>query len=787
MIALNRLFTVNQFLRASVLLGALTSSQVQAQILPGFTFDSRQYRIEQLGEEHLRLIGEVEIDGDGYQFFADQVDLYPNKNLLVATGNVVYSGDGGRIAAEKVEFDTEELTAIFYKASGSVNISEEEIERSMFGTQEPDMLFYGETIEKLGPRTYRLTKGGFTSCIQPTPRWKMTANSLTLNLEAHAFLRNSVLEIKGVPVFYLPIMYYPIQQEDRATGFLMPTYGASTFRGTSLSNAFFWAMGRSHDATFYHDWFTSTGQGGGAEYRYIFDSGSEGSLRAYYLNEREITQTFNGVETDFPARRSYEVRGTMRHQIADNLTARGQIDYFSDVTVQQQYQTNIFEASSRERTMSANIAGSWGLYQLSGTFDFNETFFGDRESALWGGGPRITFDQSQREIPFTPFYFSVNSEYVHLMRSSTINLDTPNIGGGVPGLTEITVDSGLDRFDVNPVLQIPFTKWPFLTINSSVGWRGTYWTESLDTYGNTSSQIDEGIGRSFFDLQSHITGPSFVKVWDTPNSGYSERMKHVIEPWVALQRISAVDDFNRIVQLEGIDAIVGGVTQLRYGINNRLYAKQPSGNNVSVAREILSVGIEQSYYTDANASQFDRRFRTSFNNTTPSNFSPVSLIVRTEPKRSLSGSMRAEYDTQFKAIRTISAEGSVDLSGLGALSAGWSQRRFVKGLRGFNDPRQLDHYLNMRANFNTRNNTVGGVYSFHYDVRQGRYLQQRILAYYNAQCCGISAEFQTFNFQGMGRRARVPQDKRFNLSFTLAGLGGFSNVLGAFGIGQGAR
>ena len=42
MIALNRLFTVNQFLRASVLLGALTSSQVQAQILPGFTFDSRR-------------------------------------------------------------------------------------------------------------------------------------------------------------------------------------------------------------------------------------------------------------------------------------------------------------------------------------------------------------------------------------------------------------------------------------------------------------------------------------------------------------------------------------------------------------------------------------------------------------------------------------------------------------------------------------------------------------------------------------------------------------------------
>ena len=102
----------------------------------------------------------------------------------------------------------------------------------MFGNHEPDMQFYGETIEKLGPRTYRLSKGGFTSCLQPTPRWQMTATSITLNLESYALLRNSVLKIKGVPLFYLPAMYFPVQQDDRATGFLMPTYGASTLHGS---------------------------------------------------------------------------------------------------------------------------------------------------------------------------------------------------------------------------------------------------------------------------------------------------------------------------------------------------------------------------------------------------------------------------------------------------------------------------------------------------------------------------------------------------------------------------
>jgi hypothetical protein len=75
---------------------------------------------------------------------------------------------------------------------------------------------------------------------------------------------------------------------------------------------------------------------------------------------------------------------------------------------------------------------------------------------------------------------------------------------------------------------------------------------------------------------------------------------------------------------------------------------------------------------------------------------------------------------------------------------------------------------------------VGGTYSFDYDFQRDYFLQQRVLAYYNAQCCGVVLEFQTFNFQGV-QGVSVPQDKRFNISFSLAGIGTFSNFLGALG------
>ena len=58
-----------------------------------------------------------------------------------------------------------------------------------------------------------------------------------------------------------------------------------------------------------------------------------------------------------------------------------------------------------------------------------------------------------------------------------------------------------------------------------------------------------------------------------------------------------------------------------------------------------------------------------------------------------------------------------------------------------------------------------------------QFLQQRYFAYYNAQCCGVLVEYQTYNIVGLAD----PQDRRFNVSFTLAGIGTFSNFLGAFG------
>jgi hypothetical protein len=204
-------------------------------------------RSERRGEGHTLFYGSrdipVQIDCKDMQFMADFIETFNDKNLAVAQGNVMFESGGTRIAADRMEFNFKTKTGVFYNASGTASMAGR-ADESMFGTQPPDAYFWGEEIHKLGPKKYRLVRGNFTTCVQPTPRWDIGSSSVTINLDDYALLRNSIFRVKSVPVMYLPLFYYPIQEDDRATGFLIPTYGASTIKGQTISNAFFWAINR---------------------------------------------------------------------------------------------------------------------------------------------------------------------------------------------------------------------------------------------------------------------------------------------------------------------------------------------------------------------------------------------------------------------------------------------------------------------------------------------------------------------------------------------------------------
>jgi hypothetical protein len=187
----------------------------------------------------------------------------------------VFSEPDGRIAAERVEFDLSTGTGVFYDASGIMAMGKFANQRQFAG-QEPDVYFYGEKIEKLPERKYRITKGAFTTCVQPTPRWELTSGSVSITLDDYAIAKGTVLRVKGMPLLYLPV----ITRCRKASAPPLPaaTYGTSTCRARRSATA---SSGRWAAAAtpLMHDWFTRSGQGVGGEYRYIANAQSSGNIK----------------------------------------------------------------------------------------------------------------------------------------------------------------------------------------------------------------------------------------------------------------------------------------------------------------------------------------------------------------------------------------------------------------------------------------------------------------------------------------------------------------------------
>jgi LPS-assembly protein len=752
---------------------ALAPRPAAAQAL-GSCKTSKQWTIDSLTKDHWKLIGQVEVNCGDQTFSADEIEGFNDTHRMIATGNVVFTSGGNRIAADRMEYNTATKTGTFFNATGTATLKDQTqqrpgqppVERSMFGTQEPDVYFYGEKVSKIAREKYRITNGGFTTCVQPTPRWQLTSGTVILNLERYAFLTNSLFRVKSVPVLYLPVFYYPISKDDRATGFLIPMYGSSTIRGQTLSNAFFWAISRNQDATIFHDWYSRTGQGFGSEYRYIAAPGSDGQIRFYNLNEHTAEYTDDsGTVTTTPERESYQIQGNLSQRLSRTFRARGRVDYFSDISVQQTYHQNVYNASQRQRVVNGSVTGVIGSWNLTSSYDRSEFFYGTTQSTVRGGTPRVSLQRADKPLFGSPIYFSVTTETTKLLAERKTET--------------ATVDQGVTRFDVFPRIRFPFTKWQFLTISTSAAFRETFWTEQRDPV--TTLNIDDPINRNYYDLSAQITGPVFSRIWNRTGSQYAEKLKHSIEPYFNLQRVSAIDEFEQYVQLDGTDTIVGRVTRLNYGVTNRFFRKPGGGGR---SRELLTASIGQSYYSDARAAQYDKNYQTSFG-TAPNRFSPLSLQIRSTPTDSVQAQFRAEYDTKFKALRTMTADGTVSLGERLHSTAGWSQRRFIEGLPGFDDPDRLDHYLNSATTWKGWQNRVGAVYNFNYDIRRSRFLQQRIMGYYNAQCCGFALEYQQYNLSGISS-SPVPADTRFNFTITLAGIGSFSNPFGALGGGSGS-
>jgi hypothetical protein len=212
--------------------------------------------------------GNVRIVQPGRSLSADWVAFSNTTRRGVATGNVMIEDRGQKLDADVIHFELDDLRGVLLGGR-------------LEGKDTP-FLATGEEVRKLGEQEYEFREGTFTTCRCPAGErepWVLRAESAELEIGGYGTARNTVLDVLGVPVFWLPWMRYPLLT-DRATGLLFPIFNSSSRTGFDVGLPFFWAARPNLNVTLTPHWLADRGFKPELELEYVFGEKSWGEFFA---------------------------------------------------------------------------------------------------------------------------------------------------------------------------------------------------------------------------------------------------------------------------------------------------------------------------------------------------------------------------------------------------------------------------------------------------------------------------------------------------------------------------
>jgi LPS-assembly protein len=696
-----------------------------------------------------RAIGTVDLRAGATRILADRAEIYEEtaadgsvKRRFVAEGNVVFIRGEERLSGDRVEMDD----------SGRGFLD------NAIGYVEPGVFVEGRRIERVDDDTYRVEGGRFTSCSQPNPRWMFQASSARIEVDDKIVATNALFKVKGVPAFYLPLLYYPIGKDGRSTGFLFPSFGYSSSRGYNLGAGFFWAMGRSADQTFSADWYSRVGYGFGHELRWAGASPSRGTFRTYVFRLTPQELVYDPETGEVVGGRvgqtEYDLDYNALQSLPGNVRATVSVRKYSDLLFQQSYQDNFNLASTRTERISGALEKDLRLAVLSAYVDTTSTYFGTDYTRIMGRAPGVSLRRFARPIGWGKVVFGLNATADSIRYGTQDDLDR------------------WSRWDFAPTVSRPFSL-SFLQFNPSFGYRFTRYGSRIAVDENDESAIvPEPLDRSFFETSMDMRGPTFARVFETPGLGYTDRVKHTIGPEISWLYRTRVEDFNSIPKFDGDDYYLG-TNEVRYSLVQRFFAKRRGASGKPQPWEFFTWRITQTYYVQISDGQsnFDPNYSSSAFGPgfRPEHLSPLLSRWRVRPTDDVAIDYQLEYDVNFKQVRRQSAFGTLSFPRL-MLQGNWS-----KSVRLSEDPAQRTVGAQtlrgtLVAELLPQRLSIEG--SADYDLVRDILYQMRGQVRYAVQCCGLSVEHIRYNWNGRA-------DKSWRFSLELANVGSTGTFLGA--------
>jgi LPS-assembly protein len=748
-----------------------------------------------VGPENARVAvyeGNVDVRIGTYRLQADKVTVYDAENRLVAEGSVVFDqADQQRITGTRAEWNYRTKTGYFLDSTGYTNQTQD-------GTR---LYFTADRIEKISLDTIVATNVTVTACDEDIPKWSFHARRARIKTGDRVRIYSPQLKIKKMPVFYLPYASVSIKHRDRASGFLTPTFGGSGSKGFRLSNAYYLTLGRSADFTLRNDIYTSRGIGLGGDLRTRANSRSFFNVGFYAVKDRIFGPKADAEHPD-QGGSSFYVEGV--HYFKNGFTAAADVNITSNLAFRQIFSDNIQQAISPEETSQVFINKEHNEYSFNFLARTQVTTLSSariRTREL----PSVTIDKRPTILSFLkqlPVYFSFEGAAEGVSRKETVE-DSVQFANDVGGGGPIITPSIVQRLDLHPRFELPLTFAGWNLTASGAG-RVTFYSNSLDP--TTRNVLNRNLTRSYGEFELDVRPPAFAKDFHRSNGSFFFR--HVIEPYLLYRRLAGINNFDRIIRFDYVDAIAD-TNEIEFGVANRFFTRRSTENVTdptvvqskttdakqtiaSQPYEALTVTIRAKYFFDpyfGGALIPGRRNEFYPLNTlsgfayggVPRRFSPVNIDARYRPRRNLFADFRTDLDTNGGGVRTISTTFGLTKSAIQIFQSFYYTRainlldgnfsRFAD-TRGFEAGTLRGSQWGPSAFLGNRDKGFFGGASFFFDFqkRPGRgdssLISSTLTLGHSWDCCAVTAQFSSFN---VGLR----KENRVVFSFRLNGIGTF--------------
>jgi LPS-assembly protein len=732
------------------------------------------------------LEGMAELRANAVLLRADEIDYNQQTGYAEARGNVYYEDlqRKEKVWATRAEYFTREERGKFYQVRGET-YPKIEGRPGLYRTESP-VRFEGAWAERLGEE-FRLYDGTLTNCETPLPWWTLKSPQFSIRPGESATMRNAVLRIRKVPVLYAPWFYKSLKEGERKSGFLTPNIGNSNRRGQMVGVGYYWAIARNYDAMYRGQYFTTRGLAHQVDFRGKPTRNSDFNFSLYGVNDRglPIERTVLVPNPERPGELIQVTRADRFKASGVNITSRGQttlpkgfyargeLNYLSSLRFRQEFSESIAEAIAPEIQSVGVVARDWSTFHLTAVFSRLQNFRTTDEDVI-----------SVRKLP----------ELRLASRSRRLRKEIPvyvafDAAGGLVRRSQPLFQTRqfVSRVDFAPRIFAPL-EWKGFHIVPSYSPRVTAYDSKLEgaAVGGVNV-VGANLLRRSQEFGLEILPPSLSRVFNKKGI-WGDKVKHVIEPRLALRYVNGIDNFNELVRFDTTE-LLSNTAEAEFSLVNRFFGKRGDSTD-----EVLTWEVRHKRFFDSDfggavvagrrnvvASSLDFSTFTFLNQ--PRTYSPIASTFRISPATRYGIQWRSDFDpfyNQFlNSILSVDARVSDFL-----FVVGQNRVRSTPLLVDPDNPnetlaRDIPSSQLLSPPANQLISTVAwrdslkrgwsAAFNNWYDFRTRTVVTSTGQLTYNTDCCGFSVQYRRFGF---GTRS----ENQFRFSLTIANIGAFGTL-----------